>query len=203
MGSRQGPHDDALDRFERVLDQQLTAVNDIDQKTEHITRFVTLVLGIVISAASIVTQVDSVSFEADTATIVAFGVATGGFVIAVAGAIVTYQSSRIKVGLHHDSARAVANHAPAKPKYNELVLRAYADAIEKNRAVLDKNATRLRYTLGMLFISVGYLSLTGILYIISVSSVAKWLTFSASTVGIGAVGVAILRGSLLTLDSNV
>lgn len=173
MSAKSGPTDDSLDRFERVLDQQLSAINDIDQKAEHVTKFVTLVLGVVLSVASVLSRINPVTFDPGPVTIVAFSASIIGLVGAVAGAIITYQSSRIRVGFHHEAARTVANVNLQRKQYNELVLRAYADAIEQNRDVLDTNATRFRYTLGSLFFGVSYLAITPLLYIIPLSNIWK------------------------------
>jgi len=126
MGGVSTPTDDSLDRFERVLDQQLAAIEDIDQKAEHVTRFVTPVLGVVLSVASVLSRLDPAAFDPGWASVVAFSISILGLVGAVAGAILTYQSSRIRIGLHHEAARTVANVNLRRRQYDEMVLRAYA-----------------------------------------------------------------------------
>lgn len=202
MGGVSGPTDDSLDRFERVLDQQLAAIEDIDQKAEHVTRFVTLVLGVVLSVASVLSRLDPAAFDPGWASVVAFSMSILGLVGAVAGAILTYQSSRIRIGLHHEAARTVANVNLRRRQYDGMVLRAYADAIEQNRAVLDANATRFRYTLATLFLGVSYLSIVPLLYTVALSGVWKAVVLLLATGAITASTYAILTGMLLTLEAK-
>jgi len=202
MGGISGPTDDSLDRFERVLDQQLAAIDDIDQKAEHVTKFVTLVLGVVLSVASLLSRIEPTAFNPRWTTIFAFAASILGLVGAVAGAMLTYQSSRIRIGLHHDAARTVANVSLQRRQYDEMVLRAYADAIEQNRAVLDTNATRFRYTLATLFFGVSYLSSTPLLYALPLTSIGKQIVLLLASVTIVASTYAILTGMLLTLEAE-
>lgn len=44
------PTGDAIDRFERVVDMQADLLSDIDNKAEHVTRLVGLLLGVVLTA---------------------------------------------------------------------------------------------------------------------------------------------------------
>ncbi|PSQ48369.1 hypothetical protein BRD12_06465, partial [Halobacteriales archaeon SW_12_67_38] len=47
---------DAVDRLERVIDTQIDTVDDFDQKAAYVTRFVGVVLGLVLTAVSLASR---------------------------------------------------------------------------------------------------------------------------------------------------
>ena len=172
---------DAVDRLERVIDTQIDTVDDFDQKVAYVTRFVGVVLGLVLTAVSLASRFGG----GDPATQLPA-------VAAVAGAIVTYLSSRVVVGLHPRAARAIADD-----EYNTLLLRAYADAVERNRQVLRANAGRFRRTLVALLVGIAYLAMAALLFALAPSGMWGWIVLIAGTVAIGVVAWYLLTGRYL------
>ena len=119
---------------------------------------------------------------------------------AVAGAIVTYLSSRVVVGLHPHAARAIADGEYGDDEYNTLLLRAYADAVERNRRVLRTNAGRFRRTLVALLVGIAYLAMAALLFALAPSGVWEWAILIVGTVAIGVVAWYLLTGRYLRLE---
>ena len=177
---------DAVDRLERVIDTQIDTVDDFDQKAAYVTRFVGVVLGLVLTAVSLASRFGG----GDPATQLPA-------VAAVAGAIVTYLSSRVVVGLHPHAARAIADGEYGGDEYNTLLLRAYADAVERNRQVLSANARRFRWTLVALLVGIAYLAMAALLFALAPSGMWGWIVLIAGTVAIGVVAWYLLTGRYL------
>ena len=100
---------DAVDRLERVIDTQIDTVDDFDQKAAYVTRFVGVVLGLVLTAVSLASRFGGGDPATQLPAVAAVAGGVVGLVAAVAGAIVTYLSSRVVVGLHPHAARAIAD----------------------------------------------------------------------------------------------
>ncbi|PSQ64850.1 MAG: hypothetical protein BRD24_09145 [Halobacteriales archaeon SW_9_67_24] len=193
---------DAVDRLERVIDTQIDTVDDFDQKAAYVTRFVGVVLGLVLTAVSLASRFGG----GDPATqLPAVAAVAGGvvrLVAAVAGAIVTYLSSRVVVGLHPHAARAIADGEYGGDEYNTLLLRAYADAVERNRQVLSANARRFRWTLVALLVGIAYLAMAALLFALAPSGMWGWIVLIAGTVAIGVVAWYLLTGRYLRPGSE-
>ena len=100
---------DAVDRLERVINTQIDTVDDFDQKAAYVTRFVGVVLGLVLTAVSLASRFGGGDPATQLPAVAAVAGGVVGLVAAVAGAIVTYLSSRVVVGLHPHAARAIAD----------------------------------------------------------------------------------------------
>ncbi|WP_049900137.1 hypothetical protein [Halococcus agarilyticus] len=191
---------DAVDRLERVIDTQIDAVDDFDQKAAYVTRFVGVVLGLVLTAVSLVSRFGGGDPATRLPAVVAVAGGVVGLVAAVAGAIVTYLSSTVVVGLHPHAARTIADGEYGDDEYNTLLLRAYADAVERNREVLRANARRFRQTLVALLAGITYLAMAAFLFALAPSGVWGWVVLTVGTVAIGVVAWYLLTGRYLRLE---
>ena len=79
---------DAVDRLERVIDTQIDAVDDFDQKAAYVTRFVGVVLGLVLTAVSLASRFGGGDPATQLPAVAAVAGGVVGLVAAVAGAIV-------------------------------------------------------------------------------------------------------------------
>lgn len=188
---------DAVDRLERVIDTQIDTVDDFDQKAAYVTRFVGVVLGLVLTAVSLASRFGGGDPATQLPAVAAVAGGVVGLVAAVAGAIVTYLSSRVVVGLHPHAARAIADGEYGGDEYNTLLLRAYADAVERNRQVLSANARRFRWTLVALLVGIAYLAMAALLFALAPSGMWGWIVLIAGTVAIGVVAWYLLTGRYL------
>ena len=191
---------DAVDRLERVIDTQIDTVDDFDQKAAYVTRFVGVVLGLVLTAVSLASRFGGGDPATQLPAVAAVAGGVVGLVAAVAGAIVTYLSSRVVVGLHPHAARAIAGGEYGDDEYDTLLLRACADAVERNRQVLRANAGRFRRTLVALLVGVAYLAMAALLFALAPSGVWEWAILIAGTVAIGVVAWYLLTGRYLRLE---
>ena len=191
---------DAVDRLERVIDTQIDTVDDFDQKAAYVTRFVGVVLGLVLTAVSLASRFGGGDPATQLPAVAAVAGGVVGLVAAVAGAIVTYLSSRVVVGLHPHAARAIAGGEYGDDEYNTLLLRAYADAVERNRRVLRTNAGRFRRTLVALLVGIAYLAMAALLFVLAPSGGWEWAILIVGTVAIGVVAWYLLTGRYLRLE---
>ena len=191
---------DAVDRLERVIDTQIDTVDDFDQKAAYVTRFVGVVLGLVLTAVSLASRFGGGDPATQLPAVAAVAGGVVGLVAAVAGAIVTYLSSRVVVGLHPHAARAIADGEYGDDEYNTLLLRAYADAVERNRRVLRVNAGRFRRTLVALLVGIAYLAMAALLFVLAPSGGWEWAILIVGTVAIGVVAWYLLTGRYLRLE---
>lgn len=193
---------DAVDRLERVIDTQIATVDDLDQKAAYVTRFVGVVLGLVLTAVSLVSRFGEGDPVTSLPVVVAVAAGVVGLVAAIAGAIVTYLSSEVVVGLHPHAARSIADGEYSYDEYNALLLRAYADAIERNRRVLSANARRFRSTLVALLAGITYLSIAVVLFVLAPAGLWGWSVLLIGTLVLAVVAWYLLTGRYLRLDAN-
>jgi hypothetical protein len=80
------------------------------------------------------------------------------------------------------------------------LLRAYADAVERNRQVLSANARRFRWTLVALLVGIAYLAMAALLFALAPSGGWEWAILIVGTVAIGVVAWYLLTGRYLRLE---
>lgn len=201
----QSPHLDAADRLERVIDSQITTLNGIDDKAEHVTRLVGILFGIVFSLLSLGMQFDGVAFAgAGPPTILAFAVGIGSLILAMAAAIVTYLSSTFKTGLHQNVGYLLSDpeYETTMETHVRRVVGAYGYRIERNEHVVNTNSRRFRRALLSMLVGVSYLSLSAMLFIGTLDPTDAWLGFGLGTVLTLALGFYILSGRYLTIEEG-
>ena len=194
------PWIDSLDRFEREIDIQIEALNSIDDKAQYTARLIGLFLGLVLTVISLAPRFTGVTLRASSPTLIAFGVGLAGLVAAIVGAVITYLSSRFKTGLDPVVAEGLATYSVSPLDYKELLLRAYARALEQNKEVLDVNATRFRMTLSAFLVGIVFLALSFFLFVIAVSTVAKGVLLVLTGLVMFGILVYILSGGYLTIQ---
>ena len=191
---------DMADQLERVLDLQISLINDTDTKAEHVTRLVGILLGVILTALSISFRFNGGPPQASLPTSIAFGLGLVGLLVSMLLAIITYLSSQFELGLHSSAADALVDESLTMHQYSSLVANTYASAIERNKPVLKANATRFRYTLSALLLGIGYLTISIFQYTALHSSLIRWIILIAGSILVFAGTVYILRGDYLTLE---
>lgn len=192
---------DLIDRFERVIDMQAALLGDVDEKAGHVARLVALVLGVVVSALSIGVQLGGPP-NAEFPTLIAFGLGTAGLIVSMSGAIITYLSSKIKLGVHPDSAKILQKPSIGRSAYSRLVANSYAGTLEENRRVINANAKRLRYTLASLVAGISYLTLAVIQYVAIGTGRGKWATIGIGSLAVFGVCWFVVSGRYLVLEER-
>ena len=198
------PYLDAADRLEQTVETQVSLINGIDDKAEHVTRLLAILLGLVFTVLSLVVNLEQVEFETATIPVqISFGLGILLLLLAMAAAIVTYLSSRFRVGLHQNVGKYLSQ-PDTKTDFDEhirRVLGSYAKIIEENKEVINTNSKRFRISLLLLLVGMLFLSTSGTLFIGGVTGIAGWGGF-ALAVGLTALAAwYILGGRYLTLDA--
>lgn len=202
------PYVDTADRLERNLDVQSDTLNEIDRKAEHVTRLLGILIGLVLSVVSIGLQFGggrNAGFPAIALqTFLGFTVGVTFLVLSMAAAIVTYLSSKFKIGLS-----STAGHLLQNPNYDtdmeqhiRRVIGTYAYNIDQNREVIEANSKRFRRTLVLLLLGVAYLAASGVLFIGFDNSPAAWGVLGVTTLASVALAWYILSGGYLTLEEE-
>lgn len=211
-----GPHyADAADRLERVIDVQTERLHGIDDKAEHVTRLVCVLLGIALSVLSL-----AVKFGWTGPTTVmpvaalAFGTGVICLLASLGGAIVTYLNSRVRIGLDENVGLLLSTeqYAISTDEYEKRLLGAYGHEIRQNKRVRRTNVLRFRRTLVLLLVGVVYLTLSAVLSIGATASVAARpvavapddarALFLWTTLLVLLVTAYVLSGRYLTLESQ-
>lgn len=197
------PYLDAADRLERAIETQISIINGIDDKAEHITRLVGILIGLVFSVLSLVANLDSVEIGTTTFPVeIAFTLGILGLLVAMGAAIVTYLSSRFRIGLNHKVGYYLSESDEADfQTHIQRVLGSYGEIIEENKRVIEMNSARFRRTLYFLLFGVLFLSAAGIFHLGELTAREAWAGFTVTVVLAVGVGRYVLTGKYLTLSS--
>lgn len=155
------PETDLLDRYERMIRTQVETVNEIDDKAATTMRVVAVLLGVLLSLLTFLS--DGRNVDITTTTIVpvlwvAVGVA--GLLVSLGSCLYTYLSSRTLFGPNAALGDVLASHRVTLDDYQSHMLGGYATALTANREVIRTNSRRFRNTLlvmsyGLVGISTG------------------------------------------------
>lgn len=197
------PYVDAANRLERVIDTQISTLNGIDTKAEHVTRLVAVLLGVILTLVSVSVRVDGFHGGSLPTPVALAGVAgVVSLVLSMATAIVTYLSSTFKMGLHPGVGRVLSDpeHQLTADQHIRRVLGTYGYAVEQNRQVIDANSKRFRWTLVFLLVGISLLTLGTLLFISGVSELDAWTSIGLAVAALGSIGWYVLTGRYLPLE---
>lgn len=213
-----GPPDhylDAAERLERVMDVQIATLNGIDEKAEHVTRLVGVLLGVVLSVVSLAVRAESIRLASPSmTTLLAFGVGVSGLLLSMIAAIVTYLSSKFEVGINRAVGRLLSrrDYEIEQEAYARRTLGAYSHSIGRNKRVIAENARRFRWALVFLVVGVVYLALSAALYVSGtipaasrrplLASVVRAAVGAGTSLAVAGVAWYVLSGRYLTLESE-
>ena len=199
------PYSDTADRLASQIETQVSIINGIDDKSEHVTRLVGILVGLVFSVLSLGANYDGVAFQAPTAPVaVAFVLGVVCLLLSMGAAIVTYLSSRFRIGLNYTVGYHLSNpenHVNYE-RHIRRVCGTYGKTIEKNKAVIETNSKRFRRTLYLLVTGVLLLSTAGLLHLGTIRGIAGWLGLAGSGLVCIGTGWYILTGRYLTLEDE-
>lgn len=193
---------DSADRLERALDIQDQIISDIDSKAEHVTRLLGIVLGLVFSVLSVIAQTGLV--EARTphwTTKSAFAAGIALLLLSMTAAIITYLSSKYKIGLSPAVGDLFSSpqFTTTEREHLQLVNGAYGHNIRVNHEVIEVNSHRFRWTLFLLLVGIVYLSVAGTIYIARIGQDIALGLLGITTLISLLLAWYILRGKYLTV----
>lgn len=196
---------DAADRLERAMDTQVQIIEGIDTKAEHVTRLIALLLGILFSVISLVTQLRETPFASPPPPILAaFGIGVGSLLVSMGTGVITYLSSQYKIGLNDDVGEFLSDASVSTGLNEHLrnVLGTYAFVIRQNRQVIETNVVWFRLSLLFLLVGVLFVSLSGLLFVGGFGdSTARTAVIAASLLSF-VVGYYILSASFLPFQDE-
>lgn len=176
---------DATDRLERTIDLQVERLADLDEKAAHTTRLVGILLALVFTLLTLVLREGPASLGAVTMAVqVTFVLGLGALLVSLLLAIVTYLSSRCRIGLHQTVASFLRDHGGSVSLGSHLrfVLGSYGVMIAENKRAIHQNARLFRTSLGSLLSGVLFLSAAGLLYFGHVTGRRAWVV-TVATIG--------------------
>lgn len=198
------PKIEAVERFERMIDVQIETLHGIDDKAEYLTRFVGVLLGVVLTGLSLIPKFDGVSLTVESFPMLVSGFGSVLALLCTLGfSIVTYLGSEFKYGVRSDVAEYFADTDVTEDEYAELLLRGYADTIPKNETVVRVNSRRFRNALASLLAGLGYLSLATFFLVIELPTYGKYLALFVATFALGRILTYVLSEEYLTLDREL
>lgn len=195
---------DLLGRYQWMVDTQIDTLRGIDEKAATILRIEAILLGILITAFSIVVESGSPDLESGMGFLWLF-VGFVAFVLSMDFAIVTYLSSRFLYGPTRDLGSELASHAIPEDDYRDFLLAGYSEALRKNRRALRRNSRRFRITLELLITGIVALFVAASLFALDLSVRLEVLITAPVAIEIALVTGYIHREGYLTIpheDSN-
>ncbi|MCF2165555.1 hypothetical protein KVP04_05565 [Halobacterium salinarum] len=198
--------EDAVDRFERTLNHQIQIINEIDKKAEHVTRLIGLLVGAILSVLAVAFRINNGQVSPPNLPIwVAFSAGVFLLISSMTFSIITYLSSRFKIGLHYQPAQLLnqSDYDVKKEKHIRRVIGTYGHNLKKNKRVIEVNSSRFRYSLVSLLDGITFMSLSGILFIGSVSTCWSWVALCVLALIAFFLSWYILTGNYLTLDDRI
>lgn len=194
---------DAADRLERGIDHQVNIINGIDDKAEHVTRLLGILIGLIFSVLSFATQSKFLQVrEPSNAAILTFLLGVLFLLVSMGSAIITYLSSRFRIGLHPSVGGYLSEPDVEIEQEMHLkrVLGSYGSILRENKQVIETNSRRFRFTLFFLLIGVLFLSTAGSIHVGGLTDFGAWIGLIVAFVLAGVSGWYIIGGKYLTLD---
>ena len=141
------PEIDLLRRYESMIRIQVETIDGIDEKAAVTGRLTTMLVGLVMTAASILlTTAPAVLTRETVIPLVMFGISLVFLLAALLFAIITYLSSSFRYGPSATIGRYMAAHQVTTQDYTSTLLDGYSSALDQNRAVVRANAVRFTWS---------------------------------------------------------
>lgn len=171
---------------QRVLDYQVEQIKDIDDKAATTIRFDVLLLGIVLTAASITVRTNEVALSQFTNLLVGTGIVS--LVSSLVAAIYTYTDTESIVGLDAGDIHRFLDRRYDVSNWRVILLTSSAHWIKQNEALNQANARGL-FASHILLVSATALLTGGVMVGLEL------ISLSAGTVGFVVLFVGVLLAS--------
>lgn len=197
------PEVDLINRYERMVEQQIRTINDIDDKAAFVARLEALIITVALSAVSVAIEPDQLILTWGTlGTSLAFGLAMTSFSISIVFAMITYQKSRLLFGPTSRLGTFMSKYRVDDQDYKNNLLGGYSYAIRENWEVMVNNAQQFEKSLAALVFGIVLLFVSGILLILSVPFIIKMFVFFGSILMGALVSGKIMRHDFITLETS-
>lgn len=195
------PECDLLQRYERMIQTQITTIDGIDEKAAATSRLVGLLVGLLLSAVSIVAGFENVRITFATGALLAtVALSVVCFFVSLVYAVVTYLSSEFAYGPTASLGNVLASNDVASNSYRRLLLTGYSDAIRANRRVVRTNATRFERSLAAFLGGIVFLFAAGILIVLPLTPLMEWGLLVVCCLVVGRLIVFVVGQEYLTLE---
>ncbi|MDT3434256.1 hypothetical protein [Haloarcula sp. 1CSR25-25] len=167
-GSRFSVKEDLADRYQEMLDSQLSAIENFDTKAWRVARLVGILLGVLFTGVSVFSSQVSVDLTIEyLPIIIAVGTGVSALIVSLIFAALCILSTTAGFGLRVELADALNEGGVAEEDYPGLVTKSYSKNIENNIKVMRAKGRRLRYALSALVAGILMLSAGGILLFVT------------------------------------
>lgn len=166
--SRFSVKEDLANRYQKMLDSQLSAIENFDTKAWRVARLVGILLGVLFTGVSVFSSEVSVELTVEyLPVIVAVGSGVSALIISLIFAALCILSTTAGFGLRVELADALNEGEVDEEDYPGLVTKSYSKNIENNIKVMRAKGRRLRYALSALVTGVLTLSTGGVLLFVN------------------------------------
>jgi len=166
--SRFSVKEDLANRYQKMLDSQLSAIEHFDTKAWRVARLVGILLGVLFTGVSVFSSELSVKLTVEYfPVIVAVGSGVSALIISLIFAALCILSTTAGFGLRVELADALNEGEVDEEDYPGLVTKSYSKNIENNIKVMRAKGRRLRYALSALVAGVLTLSMGGMLLFVN------------------------------------
>lgn len=153
-----------FDKLENTIDKQFQLLNDIDNKAKSLAQYSAVLIGVVLTALSLIFRNGGVSL--DTTPIMNISFLGMIFLFsAILQSIHTYLSSVIEYGISGEFAEDAVRRNMDEDWYLPLGIIAYSDAVKENIIVINTNAQRFRWAAFLLVVGLLFVFLSAYLFI--------------------------------------
>lgn len=197
--SRFSAKEDLADRYQEMLDSQLSAIENFDTKAWRVARLVGILLGVLFTGISVFSSEVSAELTVEyLPVIVAVGTGISALIISLIFAALCILSTTAGFGLRVELADALNEGEVDEEDYPGFVTKSYSKNIENNIKVMRAKGRRLRYALSALVAGVLMLSAGGVLLFVTLG---YWIQIGLLVV-VAALIVVVLY-YILTMQYSV
>lgn len=162
--------EDLADRYQNMLDSQLSAIDNIDTKAWRVARLVGVILGVFFTGVSVFPDQVSVNLTGlYFPVIISVGLGVTALVLSLVFASLCILSTTAGFGLTVGLADALNQGEIDEQTYPSLVTKSYSKNIENNISVMKAKGRRLRYSLSGLVVGVLFISTGGFFIFVTLS----------------------------------
>ncbi|KAB1198120.1 MULTISPECIES: hypothetical protein [Haloferax] len=162
--------EDLADRYQEMLDSQLSAIENFDTKAWRAARLVGILLGVLFTGVSVFSSEVSVELTVEyLPVIIAVGSGVSALIISLIFAALCILSTTAGFGLRVELADALNEGEVNEEDYPGIVTKSYSKNIENNIKVMRAKGSRLRYALSALVAGILMLSTAGIFLFVTLT----------------------------------
>lgn len=160
--------EDLADRYQNMLDSQLSAIENFDTKAWRVARLVGIVLGVLFTALSVFSDEAAIELSLKfLPVILAVSIGILALVASLVFSSLCILSTTAGFGLRVELADALNEGAVEEEDYPGLVTKSYSKNIKNNIKVMRAKGRRLRYGLSVLVVGILMLSTGGVLLFVT------------------------------------